>query len=451
MADGIEQIGKRSIAWSYSSVFFTVGAGVILLPFILSKMPSETVAIWNIFQAIYALSTLLDFGFRPSFTRNLSFIFSGVSHFNVNGVEEVHSRDINYVLLKDTLLAMKIFYRWAAVVIFILLVTVGTWYFTKLMGKYSGDKSDALVAWILLCAINCYNIYTLYYDSLLTGKGYITELQKITILGQLIYIAIAIVLIYAGIGLSAIVLSQALSVIIKRILSYRVFFNHEMRNHLNKVSSDSPYDVLKTIAPNAIKVGLTSIGSYIINRAAIFIGSIYLSLEVMAQYSISLQILDIMARCGTMMFVTFSPKIAQWRAERNIAEIRRLYIYSVVSLFAIYLVGGILLTAVGNNLLDIIHSQTKLLPAELFALMIFINYLEQNHGIAAGFIQAGNRVPFYIPSLVSGFATIIVLWFLLDQLNMETLGLIIAPGIVQACYQNWKWPLVVIQEIRSSK
>ena len=451
MADGIEQIGKRSIAWSYSSVFFSVGAGVILLPFILSHMPSETIAIWNVFQAIYALSALLDFGFRPSFARNLSFIFSGVNHFDVNGVEEVHCKNINYVLLKDTLLAMKIFYRWASIAVFIILTTVGTWYFSELMGKYTGDKSDALVAWILLCTINCYNIYTLYYDSLLTGKGYITELQKITILGQLIYIVIAIILIYVGMGLSAIVLSQAFSVIIKRILSYRVFFNSVMKNHLNQVASDSPYDILSTIAPNAIKVGLTSLGSYIINRSAIFIGSIYLSLEMMAQYSISLQILDIMARCGTMMFVTFSPKIAQWRSERNIAEIRRMYIYSIVSLFGIYLVGGILLIAVGNNLLEFIHSQTKLLPAELLALMIFINLLEQNHGIAAGFIQAGNRVPFYIPSLVSGFATIIVLWFMLDQLNMEILGLILAPGIVQACYQNWKWPLVIIQEIRTTK
>lgn len=451
MVEGVEHIGKKSVAWSYTSVFFSVGAGLILLPFILHSMPSETVAIWNIFQAIYALTVLLDFGFRPSFARNLSFIFSGVNHFSVEGVEEVHRKEVNYVLLKDTLLAMKLFYKWAALVVFLLLITVGLWFFSELLSKYSGNREDAIIAWILLCIINCYNVYTLYYDSLLTGKGYIIEMQKITILGQIVYIVVAIVMIMLGLGLSAIVFSQALSVVIKRILSYNVFFTKEMRSRLDKVYENEPYKVLQTIAPNAIKVGLTSIGSYVINRSALFIGSIYLSLEIMAQYGVCSQILDIMARCGTMMFVTFSPKIAQWRSQRDITQIKRIYVYSVASLFIIYLFGTMAVVCIGDKLLDLINSNTHLLPTNLLILMIVINLFEQNHGIAGGFIQAGNRVPFFIPSILSGIATIISLFILLEYFNLGVLGLIMAPGIVQIAYQNWKWPLEMIKEFRNAK
>lgn len=447
MASGVEYIGKKSVAWSYLSVFFSVGSGVILLPFILYSMPSDTVAVWNIFQTIYALTMLLDFGFRPSFARNLSYIFSGVKKFSVNGVEESHSEDISYVLLKDTLQAMKIFYRWAALLVLVLLLSVGTWFFVMLMSKYSGDSDDALVAWILLCVINCYNVYTLYYDSLLTGKGYISQLQKITILGQAVYLFVAIILILCGMKLSAIVLSQALSVVVKRVLSYRVFFNVELRGELSRVECNAPYDVLRVIAPNAVKVGLTSFGSYIVNRSAMFLGAIYLSLDVMAQYGVCIQILDIMARCGTMMFVTYSPKIAQWRTQRDMARIGRVYIYSIASLLVIYIVGGTVVLLAADPLLDVIHSKTHLLPAGLVMLMLVINLLEQNHGIAAGFIQADNRVPFFIPSLLSGFATVLLLWLMLDIFDMGVLGLILAPGIVQLAYQNWKWPTVVIKEI----
>ena len=450
MAEGIEQIGRKSVLWSYSSVFFSVGAGLIILPFVLHFMSSETVGVWNIFQAIYALTMLLDFGFRPSFARNLSYIFSGVNHFSVDGVEETHHNSVNYVLLKDTLLAMKYFYKRAAVIVFLLLATLGTWYFISLLSKYSGDRTDAFIAWIFLCAINCYNVYTLYYDSLLTGKGYIVELQKITILGQALYIIVAISLIMCGWGLCAIVLSQALSVVVKRVLSYRVFFNREMQNRLDEAESEAPYEVLKTIAPNAVKVGLTSFGSYIINRSAIFMGAIYLTLDEMAQYGICIQVLDIMARCGTMLFVTFSPKIAQWQSQRDFVQIRKIYIYSVASLVIIYLVGGVALISLGDVLLDLIHSKTHLLATEYLVLMLIVNLLEQNHGIAAGFIQAGNRVPFFIPSIVSGIATIILLWLMLDQWELGMWSLFLAPGIVQALYQNWKWPLVVIREIRSA-
>lgn len=447
MANGVEYIGKKSVAWSYLSVFFSVGSGIILLPFILYSMPSDTVAVWNIFQTIYALTMLLDFGFRPSFARNLSYIFSGVKKFSVNGVEESHNEDISYVLLKDTLQAMKIFYRWAALLVLVLLLSVGTWFFVMLMSKYSGDSDDALVAWILLCVINCYNVYTLYYDSLLTGKGYISQLQKITILGQAVYLFVAIILILCGMKLSAIVLSQALSVVVKRVLSYRVFFNVELRGELSRVECNAPYDVLRVIAPNAVKVGLTSFGSYIVNRSAMFLGAIYLSLDVMAQYGVCIQILDIMARCGTMMFVTYSPKIAQWRTQRDMARIGRVYIYSIASLLVIYIVGGTVVLLAADPLLDVIHSKTHLLPAGLVTLMLAINLLEQNHGIAAGFIQADNRVPFFIPSLLSGCATVVMLWLMLDIFDMGVLGLILAPGIVQLAYQNWKWPSVVIKEI----
>jgi hypothetical protein len=36
---------------------------------------------------------------------------------------------------------------------------------------------------------------------------------------------------------------------------------------------------------------------------------------------------------------------------------------------------------------------------------------------------------------------------MLDIFDMGVLGLILAPGIVQLAYQNWKWPTVVIKEI----
>ena len=147
MTGKIENIGKRDIAWSYAATIFTVGAGVLLLPFILSKMSAETVGIWNIFQTITALVMLLDFGFRPSFARNVSYIFSGVKALQVNGVASVEGNgEVDYSLLKGTLRAMQQFYRWIALAVFVLLATGGTAYFYFILQKYTGDHRDALVA-----------------------------------------------------------------------------------------------------------------------------------------------------------------------------------------------------------------------------------------------------------------------------------------------------------------
>lgn len=448
MAEKVENIGKREIIWSYAGTAFMIGAGVILLPFILHKMPQETVGIWNIFQTITALVLLLDFGFRPTFARNISYIFSGVKTLQKDGVSQTTSdAAVDYGLLKGTLIAMRRFYRWIALVVFGLLATVGTAYFYFILKKYNGDHQDALIAWILLIAINCYNLYTMYYDSLLTGKGYVKRNQQINMLGQAVYISIAIGLIYAGLGLTAIVASQLVSTIIRRVLTYRVFFTKELKIQLQEVEGNDSKQILKTITPNAIKIGMTQFGGIVINKSSILLGSAFLSLEEVACYGITLQVMDILARCATVFYQSYMPKLAQCRAEKDLSQLKHYYIRCTISMWVVFLVGGLALVFMGNWALSIIKSQTYFLPTAMLCTMLFISALEHNHAISAGFIMADNKIPFFIPSLVSAAATVLLLWIFLSPLHMGVWGLILAPGVAQLAYQNWKWPSVVIKEL----
>ena len=448
MAEKVENIGKREIIWSYAGTAFMIGAGVILLPFILHKMPQETVGIWNIFQTITALVLLLDFGFRPTFARNISYIFSGVKSLQRNGVAHTTSEAaVDYSLLKGTLLAMKRFYRWMALAVFALLATAGTAYFYYILQKYSGDRQDALIAWILLIAINCYNLYTFYYEALLTGKGYVTRAQQINMLGQAVYLALAIGLIYAGFGLTAIVASQLISTVIRRILTYRVFFTPELKANIESVEPQEPKEILSAISPNAVKIGLTQLGGFMVNKSAILIGSAFLTLEQVACYGITIQVMDILARCATVFYQSYLPKLAQCRAENDLNGLKRYYILCTGSLLAVYAVGSVAWIFLGNWALDLIQSQTHFVPTAMLMVMLLISTLEHNHAVSAGFIMADNKIPFFIPSLVSGAATVVLLWIFLSPLHMGIWGLILAPGIAQLAYQNWKWPSVVIKEL----
>ena len=259
MPQGVEQIGKKDIIWSYAATIFMVGAGVLLLPCILNQMAAETVGIWNIFQTITSLVMLLDFGFRPSFGRNISYIFSGVKSLQVDGVDVTQSSDVDYSLLKGTLKAMRTFYRRIALVVLLLLASAGSVYYAYILRKYTGDIVDAWIAWVLLIGINCYNLYTMYYEALLLGKGYVKRSQQITIVAQVIYLLVAIGMIYSGCGLTAIVGAQLLATIIRRILTYRVFFTKELCKQLERVDEQDWRMVLRAIYPNAVKVGLTHI------------------------------------------------------------------------------------------------------------------------------------------------------------------------------------------------
>ena len=452
MAEKIEHIGKKEIVWSYAGTAFMVGAGVLLLPFILNKMPQETVGIWNIFQTITALVLMLDFGFRPTFARNISYIFSGVKKLQKDGVSHIDAdAEVDYGLLKGTLAAMRRFYRWMAIAVFLILLTAGTIYFYYILQKYNGNHQDAMIAWILLIAINSYNLYTFYYDALLTGKGHITRSQQINMLGQGVYICLAIVLIYVGLGLTAIVASQAVSIVIRRILIYRIFFTKELKSKLAQAEIREPKEILSAITPNAIKIGLTQLGGFLVNKSALLIGSAFISLEGIACYGITLQVMDVLSRCATVPYHSYMPKLAQFRAENNFTQLKRYYLQCTSSLLFIYMVGGIAWVGLGDWALNIIHSQTHFVPIAMLCVMLIVSMLEQNHAQSAGFIMADNRIPFFIPSLVSGAATIFLLWIFLGPLNLGLWGMILAPGIAQLAYQNWKWPYVTIKELWENK
>lgn len=410
------------------------------------------VGIWNIFQTIGILVLLLDMGFRPSFARNISYIFSGVRSLQVNGVASVSDTDdIDYSLLKGTLSAMKMFYRIMAVVVFLLLATIGSIYFYHILQKYNGNHIDATIAWILLVSISCYNLYTLYYDALLLGKGYVRRSQQIIIIGKVIYLLVAVVLLYCGCGLSAIVGAQLISVVISRVLSYRVFFTPAIKNHLAETDVYPKKEIFRVITPNAIKVGLTGLGGFMVNKSAMLIGSAFLSLEQLAGYGITIQVMDVLARCACVTYQSYTPKLAQCRAKNDMLSLRKYYIYSIVSLLMVYLVGGTSWVLCGNWLLQLIHSKTLFLPVGMLCTMLVINTLENNHYVSAGFIMADNKVPFFVPSLVSGGVTVILLWLFLSHLEMGVWGLILAPGIVQLMYQNWKWPSVIIKELHEAR
>lgn len=447
MANNIEHIGRNDIIWSYVATIFRVGAGIILWPFILSQMSAETVGVWNVMITIMGFVALLDFGFQPSFARNISYIFSGVTKLQKVGIQTaVFDGNINFSLLKGTLNAMRKFYRWMALGVFVILGTAGTAYFYYILQKYSGDRTDAMIAWILLIAINSYNVYTLYYNALLLGKGYIRRERQIMILSQCIYLSLAIVLIYAGFGLTAIVASQAVSIILQRILSYRVFFTKELKHQLSNTEADETKDILRAISPNAIKVGLTQLGGFCVTKSALLLGSAFLTLEEIACYGITLNIIDILARCSTVYYQSITPKIAQSRANKDIGALRRYFIYSIGILVGTFIVGGIAIATLGHWGLNLIGSETQFLPTTMLCVMLLVNLLENNHATAAGFISADNRIPFFIPSLLSGVGTIILLWFFLSVLHWGIWGMILAPGFAQLVYQNWKWPSMIIRE-----
>ena len=131
-------ITYKDVAWNYVATFMKIASSVLLFPLILKMMPSEMVGIWTILITVSSFAVLLDFGFSPSFARNITYIFSGVKTLKTTGFEHVEDENISidYGLLKGSIRAMRWFYLRMAIVLFLFLITLGTYYISTILRTY---------------------------------------------------------------------------------------------------------------------------------------------------------------------------------------------------------------------------------------------------------------------------------------------------------------------------
>ncbi|GHS92540.1 hypothetical protein FACS1894174_03590 [Bacteroidia bacterium] len=446
-------IGRKDVIWNYIATLLQTGVGIILLPFILNTFPQETVAIWGIFSTIIAITSLLDFGFGPSFARNISYVISGVTELKSTGYQLVlpENNDIDYNLFKGLINAMRWFYSRLAILLFLLLTTAGTYYIHTILQTYTGDRTEVYIAWFALCAINTYSIYTMYYDALLQGKGLIKQAKQIQVWGQGLYLIVAAILILLHFNLIAIVSAQALSIILRRILSYYTVYTPEFKRALDKAVDKVRNEIIQPILPNAVKLGLTSLGIILTWRSAMLIGALYLSLNDIASYGTTIQIVGIIASIARVYLTTYLPQIAQYRVSNNIPAIRKIYLRSCGMMLATYLICGSALLLLGNWSFELIHSKTPLLPQSFIIVALVIYLLETNHGFAGDLLTTKNEVPFFKASLFAGFFTVVLLLIFFRFTHLGVWSLILAQGIAQAVYQNWKWPMTVVKELNILK
>jgi O-antigen/teichoic acid export membrane protein len=445
------KIGRKDIFWNYGATFLKISSSALLIPFILKMMPSEMVGIWTVFMTISSFSGLLDLGFNLSFTRNITYIFSGVRSLKITGVESVSTdnQSVDYDLLKGVIQAMRWFYLRMAIVLFILLGTLGSYYIFNLLQGYTGNHLEVYISWALFCLINAYNLFTLYFDSLLQGRGLVKKSKQIVIIGQSAYLIIAASLILVGYGLIAIISAQAFSVIIIRYLSYKSFFTPELKQLIYSAVPRSKKEIIKTIYPNALKIGLTSLGGFMVQRSAIIIGSLYLSLKEIASYGITMQLIGVITGLAGIYIATYQPRIMQYRVENNDTGIKRLYLNGQIIIFLTYIIGGIILLFFGEWAINSIGSQTHLIPQLLFLVAIMISFLENNHSVAGTILLSKNEVPFFKASLIAGGVTIVLLFILFQFAKMDLWPMILAPGIAHL-YNNWKWPYEVFKQLNIS-
>jgi len=444
-------ISKKDVFWSYLATFFQLASGLITLPFILAKLSADEVGLNYLMITVGTLVSLFDFGFAPQFGRNFSYILGGAQELKKEGVATNMASDVNYRLLAVTISVARRVYRRISGGVLLIMLTVGTIYIYKVTDGYS-LVDNSLLIWIIYCFSTFFNLYYTYYSSLLTGAGKVMEAKKAMLASRIAGIILTLGMLYAGLGLLSVVISNLISPFISRFLSYRFFYTNEMKDHLNgfEISESEKKSVFAIIWYNAKKLGLVFIGSYAINKFGMFLAGLFLSLEDVGSYGLMIQLFSILTSVSLCYYQTEMPELASLRVENREKRLVEKFSLSMLVYYMLFLLGAFAIAILGPFLLRLIGSASRLPATSILVLYALVVFLENNHSAFANFIVTGNSVPFVAPSLITGGFIILISYLSLRFTPFGILGLVVVQGTCQLVYNNWKWPFEVLRMFKLS-
>ncbi len=314
----IIDISKKDIIWSYLAQFFSLAAGVFILPAVLKLLTPEEVGMNYLLLTINSMIILFDFGFSPQFSRNITYVFSGAQNIKKEGIDISPNDEINYKLLSNVISTAKFVYKRLAVFALVIMVTIGTLYIYHATDGFVSVKNGGVI-WIIFSISTFFNLYYSYYNVLLIGKGLITISKKATVYSKLVYLILAFSLLYLDFGLIGLCIANFAAPFVNRFIAYYHFFTPDIKEKISKydISESEKKEVFKIIWSNAKKLGLVYFGSFAISRFGIFFAGAFLTLQDVASYGIMTQLGGVIIVLSSTFFNANMPRFASLRVKNE--------------------------------------------------------------------------------------------------------------------------------------
>ena len=447
----INPVTRRDVVWGYMATALNVGGGLILLPVILRYLPSEDVGLWFVFITLASLAQLLEMGFQPTLARNAAYINAGAQNLNMVGLptEMSSAGQINRVLLDSLVAAARRIYLTVAILAALVLLIAGTYYISTLLAP-NQEPNNSLLAWLAFASGYIINFYYGYINGLLQGRGDVTQANKVVILSRSVFIIFGGSAVALGYGMVGLGLASMLAAISGRIAAHRYFhLNYTPSTQIDK-STDikSRQAMIKMLWHNASRLGAVQVGAFLIQRGNILIASSYLGLATAASYGLTVTILLILSSISMVICQIQLPYITTLQSKGNKSDLISIYSEIAVASWAIYLTGLIAVCFFSDDIFDLIGSRTHLIEHPLLFVLGVVLLLELNHSIAATYLTTKNNIPFVKSALLSGLAILVATFHAVIPFGVT--GLILSQGLIQAAYNNWKWPLMVAKDLEVS-
>lgn len=410
---------------------------MLVTAYALRTLSPADMGLWYVLQQIASLSAAIELGFGATVGRHAAYYAAGCEQVPVIGLMDKPAANTapRHDLLAGLVSACRRLYSFfGGVSVLLVLVGGGLW---LLRGEVSMLQTHSQYAAYVLMALGAgFNIFGLYWLSILLGINQPRTYYIFMIVGLGMNYGIALIGLWSGYGIAALALGYLIWNIVPRLLA--------RRRVLQAIPASAWVQLkrvrLASIWPVTWRGGLATLSvSFTIPITTIICARVA-NLDTAGSYGLCMQIALLLHILSASWQSVKLPLITQWQAQHRFSDVRRLCRQRMGLSLATYGLAAAAIVAFGPWALDLIGSRTAPLPTAQWSILMLVVGLDLWVGLHAAALLTENRVPHLVPFMVSALISMPLAWFL--GRHWGVWGLLAAPALAQIGWNYWWTPVL---------
>ncbi len=433
---------RQNVVWNHVGTIVTMGSNLILVPFAVVLLDRSELGLWYTYVAVANLTLLFEFGFAPTFARNLVYALRGAQDVASVGAPKVgENRVPNWELFAALIRTAKRLYAVLSLVVGFLCGTLGTIYVAFISDEVPG--TEKWIAWGCMVASVILNMYFFYTTTLLRGIGDIAAENKAHVASRFIQLVVSVTLMAAGLGIVGASIGYLASGFVLRFVALRSFARHDdviegLRGVGPAPIRYSAGALLCRVATIAWKDGLVQLASFGATQCAVLIVSAVVGLGPSGEFSIALQLGNALCNFASAYVRSYYPEFQAAFINDDRSKQKNIVARGVIAYLGTSLSGMLVGVLCAPPALTLIKPTLRIDPVFL-ALMLLYLIVWTLHSIYCNFIVSMNEIPYWSADLVASGLGVLGAWLAGGPLKLGMLGIVVVLLLVQMAYNAWYW------------
>ena len=448
-----KKIVNNPTLMTWTKEISTFSHGLIVTPIILVRFTHEELAFWYLLQIMVGFGLLSEAGFAHTLERSVAYFFEGAKRLPKNLKDYKNSQErsnqINFNQLTELLYTAKSIYLILSFFTIALLSSVGIIILWNRFFIDTGHRTDFWIAYILM-VINAFaTIQCLKWTSFMSGTRHVAELNGFrTIVGAVRILGFLTILL-ANLGVEFLMLYLVLEMICANIYYKKFIINWYKKYNIkikNKFSINK--QIFSSLWSVTWKSGLNYWGYFFTQYGISLLIAQMKDKVTVANFLFTQRMLGFIRRIAEAPVNAHYPIYYSLMAVKKYDDIKKEVSQRAFISYLLLIVGFISFGFLGNILLDLIGTDKRIVETSIYILLCTYLFFEWNALLHGTLYISTNAVPFLIPALFSGTATVVIGYFVLPHYGV--LGLVWMQVLLNLLCNFWfstylslkliKWP-----------